>query len=128
MTRAEMIAKKVSGFLVPEFTELLPDGSTLNGLTKEGFDMVIAGYACGQCLATFKEFTLQCPICRQMHTTFAPDPPQMWLDYLAERNAPVPVEKPEVVNPFAIGQPLDKNEIETIPISKLRDSRKRRGK
>jgi len=115
MSRAEQIERKVSGFLLPEFTETLPDGSTLNGLTKEGFEMVIAGYACGECLATFREFTLQCPVCGRMHATYAPDPPQMWVDYLAERNAAVPVEKPPVINPLASGQKLD-NEIETIPI------------
>jgi hypothetical protein len=120
------LATKVSGFLIPEFTEVLPDGRRLNGLTKKDFQMVMSGYACGECLAIFVGFQLRCPVCGANRAIHADEPPQLWLDHLMERYADEPVEKPQVVNPFDPGGVLDTSEMETIPVAKLRKKKKRR--
>jgi hypothetical protein len=119
---------RVKGFLIPEFTETLRDGRTLNGLTSEGFKMVMAGYACGECLAMFDRYTLVCPVCGSWHNPEQVVPaPQLWLDHLAERYADEPYEKPAVVNPFdAIQQVMENPEVEKIPLQKLREKKRRK--
>jgi hypothetical protein len=93
---------RITGFLNAEFSEPMPGGKWKHGLTTQGYEMVLAGYACGHCLAMFDRFTLVCPACQTWHDVGAApqETPQHWLDHLAERYAPVPYDKPTVVNPF----------------------------
>ena len=122
-------ANIVKGFLIPEFTETLPDGRTLNGLTEEGFNMVVAGYACGECLAYFSTFKLICPVCKKMR-----DPgeirsaPQLWVDHLAERYSDEPFVKPEVSIEAALKRVSNDPDVEQIPLAKLRPSKHGRGR
>lgn len=94
--------RHVTGFLIAEFSQELPGGKTQHGLTPIGFQMVLDGYACGQCLAKFDKYMEVCPVCETRREMGAQplEAPQLWLDHLAERYSPVPYEKPPVVNPF----------------------------
>lgn len=126
---------RVTGFLVPTFTETLPDGRTLNGITQQGFEMILDGYACGECLAMFDRFTLRCPACKTWRDQgAAPQPaPQLWLDHLTERYSEVPYEKPPVVNPFdpssmdaAIAKVLKDPDVDTVTTKQLTKKTRRK--
>lgn len=95
MNRADAIKQQVVNFLVPEFTQKMPDGRTLNGLSENDFRMVVDGYACGECLAVFAHYTVRCPLCGTTRDVSADvqEAPQLWLDHLAERHASEPVAK-----------------------------------
>jgi hypothetical protein len=135
LDRAQAIQQQVVGFLEPEFSLQLPNGQTLNGLTERGVEMIRDGYACGECLAIFRHYTVTCPVCGLSRDVMADvqEAPQLWLDHIHERNREDLPDKPEVVNPFQAMSPLkaldyvhrDPN-VEQIPIEKLR--KKRRGK
>jgi hypothetical protein len=122
---------------VPEFTERLPNGTTLNGLTPVAFQMVLDGYACGECLAMFDTFMLRCPACQTLRedSIRVQPTPDGWQSHLDERNSPVPYEKPPVVNPFTTPGEFDRiaalarnPEVETLSLKRLRPSKWGRGK
>ena len=94
MNRPEKIVSKVTGFIEPIFTDTLPDGKKLNGITEEDMAMISAGYACGECLATFKDVTLWCPVCNQSTNVITMPTPQLWLDHLHEREHPTEHNQP----------------------------------
>jgi|RhiMethySRZTD1v2_1073278.scaffolds.fasta_scaffold02703_17 hypothetical protein len=126
---------RVIGFLVPEFTQTLPGGRTLNGVTSEGFKMIQDGYACGECLAMFDRFTLLCPACKTWREIGAvpQQAPQLWLDHIEERYADIPYEKPAVVNPFdpgsmdaAIASVLKSPDVDTVTTRQLTKKTRRK--
>lgn len=47
----------------PVYSEVLPDGRMLWGLTEHDMGRVRAGYACGSCLEPFEIYMAACPIC-----------------------------------------------------------------
>lgn len=51
--------------LKPIYSEVLPDGNILFGLTNEDLAKVEAGYACPQCLEDFRgKYLPVCPLCK----------------------------------------------------------------
>ena len=87
MNRAEHITRSIRGFIVPIFSEKLPDGTTLNGVTDREMQMIAEGYACGECMAIFSHYTVTCPVCGLSRdvTADVQSAPQLWLDHLADR-------------------------------------------
>jgi hypothetical protein len=119
---------RVTGFLTALFSEELPGGKWKHGLNPSDFEMVLSGYACGQCLATFDRFTLLCPICKTWHDVGSSpmETPQLWLDHLAERNAPVPVEKPALSFDAAMARVMQDPEVEQINIAERTKNTRRK--
>ena len=82
----------IRGFLVPEFSEEVrgPDGRLRHnhGLTREAFDEVVQGYACGECLARFTVPLAVCPLCgiSTLETRAVQDTPPLWQQHLDERH------------------------------------------
>jgi len=77
------------GFMTPIFQELPPGGGEpLNGLGPEDFARVRHGYGCPRCLAKFKTYLVECPVChylRDVERDFR-EAPQLWIDHLNERH------------------------------------------
>jgi len=94
MDRSQQIKSQVIGFLIPIFIErdLRTGEVILNGLDQEGFDKVVAGYACGNCLAEFDTYTITCPACGEQRDTSEdlPKTPELWLDAMRDRETPPP--------------------------------------
>jgi len=120
----EKVVTRVTGFIEPVFIGVAPDGKTLNGVGPEDWQRIQEGYACGECLAMFNTFTLQCPVC---HTNRLDVPmnvpaPQDWIDHLKERENPSP--KPPLRSPLeAIYGVKDDPDVEQVPVAKLRRKR-----
>lgn len=54
----------VKGYLIPVFSDdVIPGREQRHGLTREDFALVVAGYACGRCLAYFDTYMPVCPSC-----------------------------------------------------------------
>lgn len=108
---------RITGFLIAEFEDVMPNGKKRYGLTKQGYEMVLAGYACGGCLAIFDRFTLLCPACGTWHDVGSQpqETPQHWVDHIEERYADIPHEKPAVVNPFLSGDDSVMQQIRSDP-------------
>lgn len=125
---------RITGFLNAEFEDTLPNGQKRFGLTRQGYEMVLAGYACGGCLAMFDRFTLRCPACGVWHDIGSQpqETPQHWVDHIEERYADIPYEKPAVVNPFmandlsVIKQIRENPEIEQVDLAERTKKAKRR--
>ena len=67
--------------LIPVYSEVLPDGTPLFGLTNEDLAKVQAGYACPHCLEDFRgKYLPKCPTCghqRDIHRDIV-DAPAHW--------------------------------------------------
>lgn len=125
LQREQEIKQRVKGFLVPIFRS--EDG--LNGLGPADFEKVRSGYACANCLAEFDVYTLKCPLCGLERDLAADiqEAPQLWVDDILDHNQDrTPYTTPSH-NPFAEGARLP-DDIETVSISKLKPSKRGRGR
>lgn len=86
--RVDAINELVVGWMDPIFTREDPiTKQVLNGLGPEDFTRVKSGYGCPKCLAIFKTYLVQCPVCkftRNLEEDIVA-PPQHWVDHLADR-------------------------------------------
>ncbi len=111
-------------------------GRVLNAFENpEDVKMISAGYACGNCCATFYTFQLECPVCRLATNVSGQveSAPQEWQDHVDQRHADVPtlgpgdrepldVEetfRPRNIDEFLAAAAAD-GDIEQIPLSKLK--------
>ena len=119
----------IDGFLIPIFQREDPaTGRMLNGLSRDDYQRVVAGYACPDCLARYKTYMATCPVCgwqRNINQDIQ-DAPGYWTQHLQDRADPdyglrLPTQD-------AIEQALkdihaDKD-VEQIPLSKLMPRRR----
>lgn len=133
----------VTGFLTPSMVDTMPDGSMLNAFDDpRDIKRIEAGYACGNCCATFAGFRLECPLCgmptevtRQRQET-----PEHWQQHVDTRHAdiptlgkgerePIPQQLPQPRTPEEFLDALAKDkDIDHIPLSKLGPRRNRSGR
>lgn len=88
--RVDAINDLVIGWMDPIFTREDPaTKEVLNGLGPEDFHRVRAGYGCPKCLAVFKTYLVQCPVCRFTRNVEEDivAPPQHWVDHLEDRKS-----------------------------------------
>jgi|SRR5215831_3834843 len=87
MSKADEINRQIKGFIVPEFSQHLPNGQRLNLVSRKELSMIQQGYACGECLAIFRHYTVTCPACGFTRDVAADIQyaPQHWVDHLEER-------------------------------------------
>ena len=87
--RVDAINELVIGWMEPIFVREDPvTREVLNGLGPEDFNRVRSGYGCPKCLAVFKTYLVQCPVCkftRNIEEDIVA-PPQHWVDHLADRD------------------------------------------
>lgn len=63
-TNVHEIRSVVTGFLTPTYVAIDDYGRPLNAFSSpEDIKRIQAGYACGDCCATFASFQLKCPVC-----------------------------------------------------------------
>lgn len=55
--------KWVTGYMVPRYTDNMPDGRRVMELKASDLSRVEDGYGCGECLATFNRRFPDCPGC-----------------------------------------------------------------
>lgn len=53
----------VTGYMIPEYIDRLPDGRRVAQMYKRDIDRVTEGYGCGECLAKFDQRFPNCPSC-----------------------------------------------------------------
>jgi hypothetical protein len=84
--QAEILQSLVVGFLSPIYSAVQPNGRTVNGYSREDFDRVMAGYACGDCNAAFATYQDVCPVCGLSREIGArpQDDPDNWNAFLEE--------------------------------------------
>lgn len=83
--RAASIDALTEGFMTPIFVDERTD---MNGLGPADFARVRHGYGCPRCLAKYKTYLVECPVCgylRNIEQDFA-EAPGMWVDHLNERH------------------------------------------
>lgn len=121
---------KIKGFLTAVYSQEVRDPNTgairhIHGLTREAYDKVATGYACGECLAEFGFPLIDCPACG-MNLVDAASPqaqPQDWQRFFDERNNDsTPYTVPATIDDFmrSIGNDPD---IEHVDLSDLVPSR-----
>ena len=88
--RVDSINELVVGWMEPVFTREDPiTGHVLNGLGPQDFHRVRSGYGCPKCLAIFRTYLVQCPVChfvRDIEEDIVA-PPQHWVDHLEDRKS-----------------------------------------
>jgi hypothetical protein len=111
----------ITGFLTPLAQQADEQGRVVNIFgSAEDVKRIEAGYACGNCCATFDRFRLDCPLCRQpTHVTRerrAPDPEiaAFYRDHVAG----VDTNERRSANEALYGISADPD-VEQIPLSKL---------
>ena len=125
--KKDELDRTIKGFLVPIYSEIASNGGQRNMLSEDDFNKVAYGYACSECLAEFQTYMAKCPVCgheRNVQKDIEAKPPQLWLDYLRERNA---IERGEMEAPAVVPAGIDSlvrelendPDVETIPLSKL---------
>src|SRR5215471_15998779 len=98
MDNTRAIKSQVKGFLTPVFIGTQENGEPLNGLDRESFELVRAGYACAKCLAYFDTYTITCPVChtsRDVGRDIA-SAPEYWQQHIDERNQDNPTPRVHV--------------------------------
>ena len=88
--QVDAINELVIGWMEPIFTREDPiTKHVLNGLGPKDFQRVKSGYGCPKCLAVFKTYLVQCPVCRFQRNIEEDitSPPQEWVDHLEDRKA-----------------------------------------
>jgi hypothetical protein len=119
----------IDGFLVPIFQQEGPNGRMLNGLGPDDYQRCVEGYACPDCLARYRTYLATCPVCgwtRNVQNDVE-RPPELWVRHLEDRaNPKVGVRMPTQARIEAALRDIHEDpEIEQIPLSKLRNTRKR---
>lgn len=111
----------ITGFLTPLAQQADEQGRVVNIFgSKRDVDRIEAGYACGNCCATFDRFRLDCPLCRQpTHVTRQRmDAPAEIEAYYRDHTSGVDKNERRSAEEALFGISKDP-EIEQIPLSKL---------
>ncbi len=119
----------VSGFLCPAMQVDNGRGGVMNVFTDiEDVRKVEAGYACGNCCATFYSFQLICPVCKQHMevTSGRQDAPQDLRDYVKGRGPEGQYAKPLTFDD-AMGDVLSDPDVDHVTMKQLKPSKWGRG-
>ena len=112
------------------FSERQPNGRMLHGFAdREAFDRVMAGYACGQCLAIYTMYFAVCPLCGtkrdvQLDVKAAP---QDWQAYFDEHNFGSGATETRTMEDV-LRDLHDPANVEQVPLKGLMPSKRGRGR
>lgn len=127
-TNVPELRSAVNGFLTPTYVDKDASGRMLNAFSDPlDIKRIAAGYACGNCCATFRSFQLTCPVCGLATNVSGQigDTPDLWNEHFDEHLNGSGKTETRTPDEFLAAVSADKD-IDQVPLRKLKRSRKPR--
>ena len=121
--QAEILRPLVTGFMTAYYSSLQENGRHVHALGKDDFDRVMAGFGCGECLATFDTYMETCPVCglsREIGARWQDDPDN-WNAYHDEHLNGSGKTQTRDVHQFLDDLQKDKD-VDHVELSRLREN------